>query len=140
MMARVVLVHRDSVIHLGAIAILHGAVPVRLPVRLICEVARYGRTSRGPGCVTIESCTDAGEAVTCAACVAAATAYRRPSVVDHVLYGGLVHGSRRVTLGGTIPQSLGWHLCTKTLHLQAPVSIVPDDITCMSCLVAQVRQ
>lgn len=43
------------------------SVHVRLPARVLCEVAVHGRTPRGPGCVTVHRCIDAP--VDCMSCL-----------------------------------------------------------------------
>ncbi len=46
-----------------------GADPVRLAARVLCEVAVYGRTPRGPGCMTVHRCINAP--VDCMSCLVA---------------------------------------------------------------------
>ena len=74
---RVVSAELDGVVHRALIEsadtdILEapvGPVPVKLPVRLLCEVRVHGLSARSPGRVMSLPCTDAD--TTCMACIAA---------------------------------------------------------------------
>lgn len=69
-----------------------------------------------------------------------------PSMTARVLYDGMTHWVQRIKVDVTWLNGLSTRepfvgfLCTGLLHPEKSVVFVCDDVDCMSCLVAWVRE